>query len=141
MSTRIRALSVAVATLAIMGAGAQAQSGQAAVAGGVHIGHHHGSHHHWHYGVWGFGWYPGVVFVEPRPWVYERVPIAEVAPAVASPPDPVFTPRNAQDAAQTESDRQACNRWTMTQPSAMTDARAFHRMTLGCMEGRGYSVR
>jgi len=28
-----------------------------------------------------------------------------------------------------------------TQSAALTDAEEFHRMSLACMEGRGYSVR
>jgi hypothetical protein len=29
----------------------------------------------------------------------------------------------------------------MTQPKAMADASVFHRATLACMEGRGYTLR
>ncbi|HJW10184.1 MAG TPA: hypothetical protein VJ598_00270 [Albitalea sp.] len=110
----------------------------------------HGGHHRWHgHSHWGVGigiglgtyydpwWrpypgYPPYVIVELPPVAYSAVPAA---------PDPVFTPRNGQSAAQTEADRQACNRWATTQPEAMADAGVFHRSTLACMDGRGYTVR
>jgi hypothetical protein len=57
------------------------------------------------------------------------------------PPDPIFYPRNGQSQAQTEVDRQACNRWATTQAGAMSDAQIFQRATFACMEGRGYTVR
>ena len=57
------------------------------------------------------------------------------------PPDPIFYPRNGQTAAQTEADRQDCNRWATTQAGAMSDAQIFQRATFACMDGRGYSVR
>ena len=60
---------------------------------------------------------------------------------VPSAPDPVIYPRNGQTAAQTESDRQACNRWAMTQPGAMADASILSRAVGACMDGRGYSIR
>ncbi|MCE9657038.1 MAG: hypothetical protein K8R60_00635 [Burkholderiales bacterium] len=59
----------------------------------------------------------------------------------SSPPDPIFYPRNGQTTAQTEADRQDCNRWATTQPRAMNDASIFQRATYACMEGRGYTVR
>jgi hypothetical protein len=56
-------------------------------------------------------------------------------------PDPIFYPRNGQTQAQTEADRQECNRWATTQAGAMSDAQIFQRATYACMDGRGYSVR
>jgi len=107
-------------------------------------GHGHWHHHsHWGWGVgigFGFGpyyapgWYPAPVVVVPQV-------IDEPLPMVSMPPEPVIEPRQGQSAAQVEADRQACNRWATTQASAMADASVFHRMTLSCMEGRGYSVR
>ncbi|MDQ6680639.1 MAG: hypothetical protein M3Y67_06700, partial [Pseudomonadota bacterium] len=67
--------------------------------------------------------------------------VAPRQPARPAPPDPVIYPRSGQSAEQTEADRQACNRWAMTQPSAVADASVFQRATLACMEGRGYTVR
>ena len=77
------------------------------------------------------------VIVEPAP---ARM-ASEAVPTAPSPPDPVFTPRNGQSATQTEGDRQACNRFAVTQQSAMADAGVFHHTVLACMESRGYSVR
>ena len=68
-------------------------------------------------------------------------PRGAAVPAAPSAPDPLFVARNGQDAARTESDRQACNRWVATQSAALTDAAVFHRMSLACMEGRGYSLQ
>ncbi len=62
-------------------------------------------------------------------------------PPARTAPDPIFYPRQGQSAEQLESDRQACNRWATTQPSAMADASVFHRATLACMDGRGYTAR
>jgi hypothetical protein len=88
---------------------------------------------------------PDVVYVNP-PVYYAPAPVysqpapvyAPPAPAVA---DPIFYPRNGQSAAQTEADRQDCNRWATTQPRAMADASIFQRATFACMDGRGYSAR
>ena len=98
---------------------------------------------HVHVGVgigFGFGyygpWYPGYGVVPP---VQGAVMTAEPMPPPA--PDPVFRPRNAQSALQTEADRQECNRWATTQPSAMADASVFHASVLACMEQRGYTVQ
>ena len=54
---------------------------------------------------------------------------------------PVFYPRQGQSAAQTEAERQECNRWATTQPEAMADASVFQRAVAACMDARGYSVR
>jgi hypothetical protein len=69
---------------------------------------------------------------------------AQPAPPVPAPkalPDPIIYPRSGQTAAQTETDRQECNRWATTQPSAMADASVFQRAVAACMDGRGYTVR
>jgi hypothetical protein len=57
------------------------------------------------------------------------------------PPEPIFYPRNGQSPAQTEADRQDCNRWATTQQNALSDAQVFQRATYACMDGRGYTVR
>ncbi len=75
---------------------------------------------------------------QPAP-VYVNPPAAQAqAPAAA---DPIFYPRNGQSPAQTEADRQDCNRWATTQPRAMADASVFQRATFACMDGRGYTAR
>jgi hypothetical protein len=138
MWTTHRIGSIALVSLAMIAVPVQAQSRPA----GWHHHHHHG-HSHWRFGFGiGFGWpmypygpHPGHVIVEPAP---ARMAPEAVAP---SPPDPVFTPRSGQSATQTEADRQACNRFATTQPSAMADAGVFHHTVLACMESRGYSVR
>jgi hypothetical protein len=61
--------------------------------------------------------------------------------AVKPPPVPVIYPRNGQSAAQTEADRQDCNRWATTQPAAMADGEVFQRAVAACMDARGYTVR
>ena len=137
MLTTHRIGAIALLALAITAGPAQAQN---------HAGswHHHHDHAHWRFGFGiGFGWplypygaYPGYVLVEPVP---VRV-MPETVSVAPSQPDPVFTPSKGQDATQTEADRQACNRFAMTQPSAVTDAGVFHHTVLACMEGRGYSV-
>lgn len=81
---------------------------------------------------------PATVYYNVPPVVSSTVPQQPVA---NSPPDPVFYPRNGQTAAQVEADRQACNRWATTQPNAVADASVFHRATLACMDGRGYTSR
>jgi hypothetical protein len=161
MTTAKHRLAVSFAALAL------AVSAGAVQAQGRHGGHHghHGHHGHWgpglFWGAVGFGvglgvarqyyygpayygpaWYPGYVVVEPPPVAYyESPPLPARAPAARMPPDPIFYPRDGQSSAQTEADRQACNRWAMTQPQAVADASVFHRATLACMEGRGYTVR
>jgi hypothetical protein len=148
MNTATRTLAIAFAALALTAgsvpAGAQAHHGSQGSGhswhGNAHGHGHHRFHDRWGVGIgiglgWGYpAWYPGYVVVEPSV-VYDPLP------AAPSPADPVFDPRNGQSAAQTEADRQDCNRWATTQPSAMVDASVFHRAVLGCMEGRGYSIR
>lgn len=109
----------------------------------------HGHWHHRSHWGWGFGigiglgrfydpvWAPVPVVVVPQASIDESSTIGR-APAA---PEPVIEPRQGQGAAQTEVDRRACNRWATTQAQAMADAAVFHRMTLSCMEGRGYAVR
>lgn len=91
-------------------------------------------------------WYPGYVVVQPPVAYYDAPPLAAApAPAYEAQasvlPDPIIYPRNGQSAALTESDRRECNRWAMAQPRAMAEASVFHRATLACMEGRGYTVK
>ncbi len=82
--------------------------------------------------------YPGYVVVqEPAPVTY----VTPAQPLHATPPDPVIYPRNGQSAAQTEADRQACNRFAVTVPSAMADASVFQRAIEACMDARGYTVK
>lgn len=94
----------------------------------------------YYYEPYGGPWYPGALLVAPPPVVYAEPPPVQ-APAAKALPEPIIYPRSGQSPAQTEADRQACNRWATTQPSAMADASVFHRATLACMEGRGYTVR
>jgi hypothetical protein len=115
------------------------------------LAHGHG-HGRWGFGLGiGFGFpiypaypaYPAYVYpqpadVNPPPEGWRPVPAVPAPPAL---PEPIFYPREGQDAARTEADRQACNRWATTQRDALADARVFHRATLACMEGRGYTVR
>lgn len=83
---------------------------------------------------------PPVVYREvPPPVVYREVPRQE--PVAKAPPEPVIYPRNGQSAQQTEADRQDCNRWATTQPSAMADSSVFNRATEACMDARGYTLR
>ena len=82
-------------------------------------------------------WYPGYVTTVPAP----AYPAVAPEPAAKAPAEPIIYPRANQSPAQTEADRRACDQWAMTQPSAMADASIFHRATLACMEGRGYTVR
>jgi len=86
---------------------------------------------------------PAPTYYAPAP-VYVNPPVTYVNPPAAPAPrtaDPIFYPRNGQGAAQTEADRQDCNRWATTQPNAMNDASIFQRATFACMDGRGYTVR
>lgn len=95
------------------------------------------------YGYPGYPGYPVYGVVEPAP-VYVPVPVQQASPAQPPQrlaPDPVIYPRNGQSAAQIEADRQDCNRWATTLPSAMNDASVFNRATAACMDGHGYTVR
>jgi hypothetical protein len=150
---RIHRRASAMAFAAIAGLAVLAFSPVAAQAAGTGAHLHHGPgaghwHHrsHWGWGVgigfgfgpyYGPGWVPGPVVVVPAPDGDSWQPAA----APPSAPEPVIEPRQGQGAVQMEADRQACNRWATTQANAMVDATVFHRMTLSCMEGRGYSIR
>lgn len=110
--------------------------------GSVSVGWGRGPHYWYRGGFWYGPWAPGYIVVAPQ-YAYP-VPAAPPDPALAaapSPPDPVIYPRSGQDAAQTELDRQACNRWAVTQPSAVADASVFQRAVQACMDGRGYTIR
>ena len=93
---------------------------------------------------------PNYVYVDrPQPVYYAAPPtVVYAAPAqtaaVAAPAaavEPIFYPRNGQNAQQTEADRQSCNSWATSYPRAMSDASVFQRATLACMDGRGYTAR
>jgi hypothetical protein len=105
--------------------------------GGLYYGNRYG------YGD-AYPWAPvpgyGVVLASP-PVVYVNPPVQAVVAAAPLAPEPVIYPRNGQSAAQTEADRQDCNRWATTQSAAMADASVFHRATLACMDGRGYTLK
>ena len=110
-----------------------------------------------HGGHWDdWGWAVGLAIGLPllydisrRPVVVQQAPpvvVAAPAPAPQAalavvPPEPVVYPSGGQSAAQTEADRQACNRWAASHPGALADASVFHRATLACLAGRGYTVR
>jgi len=89
---------------------------------------------------------PGYVVVDAPPGVDAASPAPmpvqpPVAPPVVTRPEPVIYPRNGQSPAQQEADRQECNRWATTQPSAMADASIFNRAVDACMDARGYTIR
>ena len=161
MSKTTHLLAVAFAALSLCAGAAQAQGrhGSRVVIAPTFHGHIGPGYGHWRAGrVWGglsigFGapfyaypyypyaspWYGSTMLVAPPPAYAEPAPMP--VPAAKAPPDPIIYPRNAQSPAQTEADRQDCNRWATTQQSAMSDASVFHRATIACMEGRGYTVR
>ena len=90
---------------------------------------------------------PGYVYVDPPSVVYREVPapvyreVPRHEPVAKAPPEPIIYPRNGQSAQQLEADRQDCNRWATTQPSAMADSSVFNRATEACMDARGYTLR
>jgi hypothetical protein len=84
---------------------------------------------------------PGYVVVAPPANADTQAVVATPAPPPPPRPDPIICPRNGQGAAQQESDRQECNRWATTQPTAMNDASVFNRAVEACMDGRGYTMR
>lgn len=127
---------------------------------------HRGGGGHWrgggyHHGGYGWGglalgiglgalilsrpWEP--VIVERPTYVYADPPapppeyLAEARPVPPRAVEPVIYPNQGQSADRLEADRQACNRWATTQQSAMADGSVFHRATLACLEGRGYTVK
>ena len=165
----LMAIALLVLAAAPLPADAQSRHGGGARPGGG--GYHHHPGYGYRPGYWGpglfwggvglgvgiglgstpsYGWpgyYPGYVINEPPP-VYilpqprpypQALPLP--VPAERGAPDPVIYPRNAQSPAQTEADRQDCNRWATTVPSAMADASVFNRATAACMDGRGYTLR
>ena len=99
-----------------------------------------------YYGNWWYPSYPGYVVVDAPPTVV-YTPGAVVtsspapAPVMSSAAEPVIYPRSGQSAAQTEADRQQCNRWATTQPAAVADAAVFQRAIAACMDARGYTLR
>jgi len=162
-----RSLAIAVGALAlVVGGGAQAQGHGWHGGGG---GWHGGGHSYYRGGGW--GWDPlwgvglglGLGLVAAAPLYYDQpnyvvvnppvyyppqtvyvnpAPVVTPAPLAApAPAEPIFYPRAGQTGAQTEADRQACNRWATTQHNAMNDASVFQRATLACMDGRGYTAR
>ncbi len=84
---------------------------------------------------------PGGYAVVAPPAGAETAQPTPAAPPPKPAPDPIIYPRQGQSAQQTEADRQECNRWATTQPSAMADASVFQRAVAACMDGRGYTVR
>ena len=156
MRALFRTSALALAALAMVAAPLESQAGPGGRGGGHYYGHRghggwgHGGHYWGGFG-WGLGlgigtyyalapWYqPGYVVAVPPP-AYD-VGIAPAPPAARAAPDPIIYPNRGQSPGQTEADRQACDRWATTQPSAMADASVFHRATLACMEGRGYTVK
>lgn len=97
-------------------------------------------------GVWVRPWWGPQVIVTGPPVIYgvPAEPTVIEPPPVSVPanrPDPVIYPRNGQSAQQTEGDRQECNRWAVTQPSAVADASVFQRAVEACMDGRGYTMK
>jgi hypothetical protein len=82
----------------------------------------------------------GYAVVAPPPGADTATPVPPAPPPKPA-PDPIIYPRGGQSPEQTEADRQACNRWATTQPSAMADASVFQRAMAACLDGRGYTVR
>ena len=109
--------------------------------GGVNIGIGVGPGGYYYGGPYAPYYYPGypsyAVTLPPPAAPYDPQP----APLAKGQPDPIFYPRNGQSPQQVEADRQACDRWALTQPLAAARADVFQRATLACMEGRGYTVR
>ncbi len=90
----------------------------------------------------------GYMVVAPPPGADQAQPLPQPVPTAPPPaptqstaPDPVNYPRSGQSPAQTEADRQECNRWATTQPGAVADASVFQRAVAACMDGRGHTLR
>jgi hypothetical protein len=118
--------------------------GPGLVWGGIGLGLGLGLGSYYYGAPYGYGYPYGstTYVVEPSPTViYQDAPPVQVQAPSRSAPEPVVYPRNGQSATQTEADRQACNRWATSQPSAMSDSSVFQRATLACLEGRGYTVK
>ena len=92
-------------------------------------------------GYWGPGYWGPNYYYGPRYVVAPPVVVDPPAQALPQAPEPIFYPKNGQSAAQTETDRQECNRWATSQSNALADAGVFQRATYACMEGRGYTVK
>lgn len=139
-------------------ASAQSRHGAYGHRGGG--GHWRGHHYHGGYGWGGLALGIGLgALILSRPWdpvvverptyVYPEPPppappvdyLADARPVPPRPVEPIIYPNQGQSPDRLEADRQACNRWATTQPSAMADASVFHRATLACLEGRGYTVK
>jgi hypothetical protein len=82
----------------------------------------------------------GYTVVAPPPGAEAAQPLPPAPPPKPA-PDPIIYPRSGQTPAQTESDRQECNRWATTQPAAVADAEVFQRAVAACLDARGYTVR
>ena len=159
MSRPLTLTACAVAVLLSLAVDPARAGGRHYGGGGVVVGGYYGNWHGGHrpywggvsigiaaplyypYGGYGYGYgygypYVGGTWVSPAPVVAQPVP-----PAAPMPPAPTLVPRDGQDATQTEIDRRACDRWAVSQPAALADAQVFHRITLACMEQRGYAVR
>lgn len=80
----------------------------------------------------------GYVVVAPPANAETAQPVQNVPPGK---PEPIIYPRHGQSAQQQEADRQECNRWATSQPSAMADASVFQRAVEACMDGRGYTMK
>lgn len=157
MKTMIAAMACTAALLGLHTDPAKAggRNGHVVIAPTFH-GHWHGHRHHGHHRWAGVGlgiaigapllyhhrygsYYDGGVWVAPGPVGYYPEPVSALPPMAQ--PVPVLVPRQGQSAAQLENDRRECDRWAVSQPAAMADANVFHRATLACMDGRGYTVR
>jgi hypothetical protein len=66
-------------------------------------------------------------------------PLVEGGYQVVAPP--LVVARAGQSPLEQESDYQSCNRWAMSLPEAIADARIFHDRVTMCMDSRGYSLR
>jgi hypothetical protein len=86
-------------------------------------------------------YYPGYVVTPPTTVIIEQPPQAASLPPQPSRPEPVIYPRNGQSAQQLEADRQECNRWATTQPTALNDSSVFMRAVDACMDARGYTSK
>jgi hypothetical protein len=90
-----------------------------------------------------------VYYYDPTPPLVETPPAAAApapqAQAAATQPatavEPVIYPRNGQNAAQLDADRQQCAGWAAAQPRALADAGIYQRAVWACMDGRGYTLR
>ena len=133
MKTLLKFLALAAVVAATASVATQAEAARVVV--GVGVGVPIGGYGHYGPGYWG-------PYYGPR-YYYPPATVGQVAPQQAMPtaPDPIFYPKSGQSPAQTETDRQDCNRWAASQPDAMADASVFQRASHACMEGHGYTVK